>query len=86
MESKRYSKILDEMRENSISSQKRGIHFIIASILIWTIILITLGEGAFKAADANTFRIDEPNVTIEGQGSDKTIIDTESYAVSGQAG
>ena len=40
MESKRYSKILDEMRENSISSQKRGIHFIIASILIWTIILI----------------------------------------------
>lgn len=40
MESKRYSKILDEMRENSVSSQKRGIHFIIASILIWTIILI----------------------------------------------
>ncbi len=48
--------------------------------------VITLGEGTFKAADANTFRIDEPNVTIEGQGSDKTIIDTESYAVSGQAG
>lgn len=48
--------------------------------------VITLGEGTFKAADANTFRIDEPNVTIEGQGSDKTVIDTESYAVSGQAG
>ncbi len=48
--------------------------------------VITLGAGEFKAADANTFRIDEPNVTIEGAGADQTTINTESYAVSGQAG
>jgi hypothetical protein len=47
---------------------------------------ITLGEGTFKGTSANTFRIDEPNVVITGQGPDKTTIDTESFAVSGQAG
>lgn len=47
---------------------------------------ITLSAGTFNATDANTFRIDEPNVTIQGAGADKTIIDTGDKAVSGQAG
>lgn len=48
--------------------------------------VITLGEGEIAAADANTFRIDENNVTIEGAGADKTTINTVDFAVSGQAG
>ncbi len=48
--------------------------------------VITLGEGGIAAADANTFRIDENNVTIEGAGADKTTINTVDFAVSGQAG
>ena len=39
MEIEKYSKALDELRDNSISSQKRGIHFILASVLIWGLIL-----------------------------------------------
>ena len=39
MEKEKHSKALDVMRDNSIFSQKRGIHFILASVLIWGLIL-----------------------------------------------
>ena len=47
---------------------------------------ITLGEGTFNSASGETFRINEPNTTITGSGADATVINTGSYAVSGQAG
>ena len=41
--------------------------------------VITLGEGEIAAADVNTFRIDEPNLTIQGAGADKTTINTGDF-------
>lgn len=48
--------------------------------------VITLGEGVVDAVDANTFRIETPNLTIAGAGADKTVIRTGDFAISGQAG
>lgn len=45
MEIEKHSKALDEMRDNSIFSQKRGIHFILASVLIWGLILFVQNLG-----------------------------------------
>ncbi|MEA5004285.1 MAG: right-handed parallel beta-helix repeat-containing protein [Christensenella sp.] len=46
---------------------------------------LTLTEGTFNATANNQFRIDKPNVTIQGQG-DTSIIDCGTYSASTQAG
>lgn len=46
---------------------------------------IVLPAGEFKTAADNILRIDVPNTTITGAGSE-TVINTEDHLVSGQAG
>ena len=46
---------------------------------------IVLPAGEFKTTADNSLRIDVPNTTITGEGSE-TVINTEDHLVSGQAG
>ena len=47
---------------------------------------IVLAEGTYAATGNEQLRITVPNITIKGAGQDKTVINTGSYSVSGQAG
>lgn len=49
-------------------------------------ITILLPEGTFSPTANEQFKITHDNVTLEGAGVDKTIIDYQGYSCSGQGG